>query len=110
MTTNIKIKNSPTNNSCINKDIILGHNSECKIVPIRNVTRIIELGNVSSRRIQRSSRNIDETIIIPINADTKTKRDVSNNKKTIGVEQTDTCYITHLGKKNWAIYPSPLLA
>lgn len=79
MTTNIKIKNSLTNNLYINRDTILGHNSECKIVSIRNVTRIIKIGNIGSRRIQPNKRNIDETIIIPINAETKTKTDVSNH-------------------------------
>lgn len=132
MATEIKIKNIPTGYQSIISNgkhtivgdepvnvkgtdlgmtppqLILAGISMCKVATIRNVARRknIEIGEVDAELTQVAKRNADGTFTTEVHSAIKIEGDLTEEQKTMLIEEADNCYITRLVKGDWVINES----
>jgi len=135
MATEIKIKNIPTGYQSIisnGKHTIIGDEpvnvkgtdlgmtptqlvlagiSMCKVATIRNVARRknIIIGEVDAELSQVATKNADGTFSTEVNSAIKINGDISDEERTMLIQEADSCYVTRLVKGDWSINDSTIL-
>ena len=89
-------------------ELLLAGISMCKVATIRNVARRknIEIGEVDAQLKQEAKRQADGSFKTEINSAIHIDGDLTDEQKTMLINEADNCYVTRLVKGDWQINDS----
>lgn len=89
-------------------ELVLAGISMCKVATIRNVARRhrIEIEDVDAQLSQIVRKNADGSFTTEVNSAIKISGNITEEQKSMLIQEADNCYVTRLIRGEWTIHDS----